>query len=143
MIGLPRHIDRTAEKIMKKNIALTEMGVANPGHIARYTIYTVMETDMLRIIYAREKGSLLPVSKTYKFPRVKKSVLVDSGTRQTQVIFERNPSLTNAVAEIEELLSDRKDKDQLNQILADEILQLEAEMTSRIDYIKSLVGKAK
>jgi hypothetical protein len=47
------------------------------------------------------------------------------------------------VAEIEELLSDRKDKDQLNQILADEILQLEAEMISRIDYIKSLVGKAK
>jgi hypothetical protein len=83
------------------------------------------------------------VSKTYKFPRVKKSILVDSGTRQTQVIFERNPSLTNAVAEIEELLSDRKDKDQLNQILADEILQLEAEMTSRIDYIKSLVEKAK
>ena len=34
---------------MKKNIALTEMGVANPDHIARYTIYTVMETDMLRI----------------------------------------------------------------------------------------------
>ena len=86
---------------MKKNIALTEMGVDNPGHIARYTIYTVMETDMLRIIYTREKGSLLPVSKTYKFPRVKKSVLVDSGTRQTQVIFERNPSLANAVTEIE------------------------------------------
>ncbi len=128
---------------MRKNIALTEMGVDNPGHIARYTIYTVMETDMLRIIYAREKGSLLPVSKTFKFPRVKKSVMVDSGTRQTQVIFERNPSLANAVTEIEELLNERKDKDQLNQILADEILQLEAEMTSRIDYIKSLVEKTK
>ena len=126
---------------MKKNIALTEMGVVNPEHIARYTIYTVIETDMLRIIYAREKGSLLPVSKTYKFPRVKKSILVDGGTRQTQVIFERNPVLENAVTEIEELLNDRKDKDQLNQVLTDEILQLEAEMTSRIDYIKSLVGK--
>jgi hypothetical protein len=128
---------------MKKNIALTEMGVANPDHIARYTIYTVMETDMLRIIYVREKGSLLPVSKTFKFPRVKKSVMVDSGTRQTQVIFERNPALVNAVAEIEALLEERKDKDQLNQVLVDEVLQLEAEMTSRIDYIKSLIDKAR
>ena len=128
---------------MKENIALTEMGVANPEHIARYTIYTVHETDMLRIIYNRKKGSLLPVSKTFKFARVKKSVLVDSGTRQTQVVFERNPALSNAVTEIDALLSERKDKDQLNQVLADEILQLEAEMTSRIDYIKLLVEKAK
>ena len=128
---------------MKENIALTEMGVANPEHIARYTIYTVHETDMLRIIYNRKKGSLLPVSKTFKFARVKKSVLVDCGTRQTQVVFERNPALSNAVTEIDALLSERKDKDQLNQVLADEILQLEAEMTSRIDYIKLLVEKAK
>jgi len=128
---------------MKKNIALTEMGVDNPDHIARYTIYTVHETDMLRIIYSRKKGSLLPVSKTFKLPRVKKSVLVDSGTRETQVVFERNPALGNAVAEIDALLSDREDKDQLNQVLADEVLQLEAEMTSRIDYIKSLIEKSK
>ena len=128
---------------MKKNIALPDMVVDNPVHIARYTIYTVHETDMLRIIYSRKKGSLLPVSKTFKFPRVKKSVLVDSGTRETQVVFERNPALGNAVAEIDALLSDREDKDQLNQVLADEILQLEAEMTSRIDYIKSLIEKSK
>ncbi len=128
---------------MKKNITLTEMGVANPNDIARYTIYTVDDTDVLRIIYSRKKGSLLPVSKTFKFPRIKKSVLVDSGTRQTQVLFERNPSFENALTEIEAILENQKNKDQLNQILADEILQLEAEMTSRIDYIKSLVEKVK
>jgi len=128
---------------MKKNITLTEMGVANPDDIARYTIYTVHDTDMLRIIYARKKGSLLPVSKTFKFPRIKKSVLVDSGTRQTQVLFERNPTFESALTEIEAILENQKNKDALNQVLADEILQLEAEMTSRIDYIKSLVEKAK
>ncbi len=128
---------------MKKNITLTEMGVANPGDIARYTIYTVDDTDVLRIIYSRKKGSLLPVSKTFKFPRIKKSVLVDSGTRQTQVLFERNPSFENALTEIEAILENQKNQDQLNQVLADEILQLEAEMTSRIDYIKSLVEKVK
>ncbi len=128
---------------MKKNITLTEMGVANPDDIARYTIYTVHDTDVLRIIYSRKQGSLLPVSKTFKFPRIKKSVLVDSGTRQTQVLFERNPSFENALTEIEEILENQKNQEALNQVLADEILQLEAEMTSRIDYIKLLVEKAK
>ena len=128
---------------MKRNITLTEMGVTNPDDIARYTIYTVQDADVLRIIYAREKGSLLPVSKTFKFPRVKKSVMVDSGTRQTQVLFERNPIFENALTEIEAILENQKSKVALNQVLADEILQLEAEMTSRIDYIKSLVEKAK
>ena len=128
---------------MKKNITLTEMGVDNPNDIARYTIYTVHDTDVLRIIYSRKPGSLLPVSKTFKFPRIKKSVLVDSGTRQTQVLFERNPSFENALTEIEEILENQKNQEALNQVLADEILQLEAEMTSRIDYIKLLVEKAK
>ncbi len=128
---------------MKKNITLTEMGVDNPNDIARYTIYTVHDTDVLRIIYSRKQGSLLPVSKTFKFPRIKKSVLVDSGTRQTQVLFERNPSFENALTEIEEILENQKDQEALNQVLADEILQLEAEMTSRIDYIKLLVEKTK
>ena len=126
---------------MKRNITLTEMGVTNPDDIARYTIYTVQDADVLRIIYAREKGSLLPVSKTFKFPRVKKSVMVDSGTRKTQVLFERNPIFENALTEIEAILEKQKNKDALNQVLADEILQLEAEMTSRIDYIKSLLEK--
>jgi hypothetical protein len=128
---------------MKKNITLTEMGVDNPNDIARYTIYTVHDADVLRIIYSRKQGSLLPVSKTFKFPRIKKSVLVDSGTRQTQVLFERNPSFENALTEIEEILENQKNHEALNQVLADEILQLEAEMTSRIDYIKLLVEKAK
>ena len=128
---------------MKKNITLTEMGVDNPNDIARYTIYTVHDTDVLRIIYSRKQGSLLPMSKTFKFPRIKKSVLVDSGTRQTQVLFERNPSFENALTEIEEILENQKNQEALNQVLADEILQLEAEMTSRIDYIKLLVEKAK
>ncbi len=128
---------------MKKNITLTEMGVDNPNDIARYTIYTVHDTDVLRIIYSRKQGSLLPVSKTFKFPRIKKSVLVDSGTRQTQVLFERNPSFENALTEIEEILENQKNQEALNQVLADEILQLEAEMTSRIDYIKLLVEKTK
>ena len=119
------------------------MGVSNPDQIARYTIYMVHNTDVLRIVYSRKKGSFLPVSNTFKFPRVKKSVLVDSGTRQTQIVYESTGIFQNALIELEEVLENRKTKDQLNQVLSDEILQLEAEVTARIDYIKSLVEKSK
>ena len=128
---------------MQKNVALKEMGVDNPEQIARYTIYMVHNTDILRIIYSRKKGSLLPVSKTFKFPRVKKSVLVDSGTRQTQIVYESTDIFQHALIELEELLENQKTKQQLNQVLADEIVQLEAEVASRIDYIKSLIEKQK
>ena len=122
---------------------LTEMGVRNPLEIEKFAIYTVGNTDILRIIYDRKKGSLLPVSKSFKFPQAKNSVIVDSGTRQTQIVYESTDTFQHALVELEELLENQKTEQQLNQVLADEILQLEAEIASRIDYIKSLVEKRK
>lgn len=126
---------------MGKYTTLTEMGVTNPKQIGRYTIHIVGNNDVLRIIYCRKKGDFLPVSKTFKFPRLKKSVVVDSGTRKTQVLFENNPIFTNAVSELNEIIDENDNADQLNQILEDEVLQLEAEMNSRISYIKSLIAE--
>jgi len=126
---------------MGKYTTLTDMGVTNPKQIARYTIHIVDNNDVLRIVYSRKKGDLLPLSKTFKFSRIKKSVLVDSGTRKTQVIFESAPIFTNAVKELNEIVDKNDNADQLNQILEDEVLQLEAEMTSRISYIKSLIER--
>lgn len=128
---------------MGKYTTLTEMGVVNPKQIARYTIHIVGNNDVLRIIYSRKKGDFLPVSKTFKFPRVKKSVVVDSGTRKTQVLFESSPIFQNAQVELKDILDKNKNKDDLNQILEDEILQLEAEIYSRFEYIKSLIEKNK
>ncbi|MEM7564660.1 MAG: DUF3461 family protein, partial [Pseudomonadota bacterium] len=54
---------------------LAEMGIQNPQQIEKFAVYTVGNTDILRIIYDRKPGSLLPVSRRYKFPQVKNSVL--------------------------------------------------------------------
>jgi len=126
---------------MKKYTNLIEMGVVNPKQIARFTVHEANNTDVLRVIYSRKKGSILPVSKTFKFPRIQRSVLVDGGTRQTQVIFESAPVFANALIELDEIIEKNNNVEQLNQILEDEILQLEAEMTSRIDYIKMLIAQ--
>ena len=48
---------------------LNEMGIPNPQDIDRYSLQTVNNTDILRIVFKTRKGSLLPASKRFRFPR--------------------------------------------------------------------------
>ena len=120
---------------------LTEMGILNPQEIEKFAIYSTDKLDVLRIIYARKKGSLLPVSKNYKFPRVKKSHLVDSGTRDTAVIFESTEAFRSALHELEELKVNKSKGEDLAALILAEIQFLEEDIALRTEYIKSLVGK--
>jgi hypothetical protein len=120
---------------------LTEMGVKNPGQIEKFAVYTVGKTDVLRIIYDRKKGSLLPVSRRYKFPQVKKSVMVDSGTRQTQTVYESTPAFREALYELEELKLIREKGLDLAAMIREELKHLEEDIALRTQYIRSLVDK--
>lgn len=126
---------------MSKYKALTEMGVQNPDQIERYALYTVETTDILRIIYKRKKGSILPVSKMYRFERIKKPTMVDSGTRQTAILYESAPAFRNAVAELDQIMAAKGAKQDSRSLIAEEVRLLEEDVASRIDYIKSLVDK--
>ncbi len=126
---------------MNKFKVLTEMGVQSPEQIERYALYMTNNTDILRIIYSRQKGSILPVSINFKFPRIKKSVLVDSGTRQTELIYESSPAFRNALAELDQLMDAKKSTEDLGKLINEEVRLLEEEVVWRIDYIKSLVKK--
>jgi hypothetical protein len=120
---------------------LTEMGILNPQEIEKFAIYSTDKLDVLRIIYARKKGSLLPVSKNYKFPRVKKSHLVDSGTRDTAIIFESTEAFRSALHELEALKVNKSKGEDLAALILAEIQFLEEDIALRTEYIKSLVGK--
>ena len=120
---------------------LTEMGILNPQEIEKFAIYSTDKLDVLRIIYERKKGSLLPVSKNYKFPRVKKSHLVDSGTRDTAIIFESTEAFRSALHELEELKVNKSKGEDLAALILAEIQFLEEDIALRTEYIKSLVGK--
>ena len=120
---------------------LTEMGILNPQEIEKFAIYSTDKLDVLRIIYQRKKGSLLPVSKNYKFPRVKKSHLVDSGTRDTAVIFESTDAFRSALHELEALKVDKSKGEDLAALILAEIQYLEEDIALRTEYIKSLVSK--
>ncbi|MCP4765495.1 MAG: DUF3461 family protein [Gammaproteobacteria bacterium] len=120
---------------------LTEMGIQHPEEIEKFAVYTVGQTDVLQIIYDRKKGSLLPVSRRYKFPQVKESVMVDSGTRQTEVLFKSTPAFREALHELEQLKLAREKGLDLASMIRDEIKHLEEDIALRIQYIQSLVDK--
>ena len=120
---------------------LTEMGILNPQEIEKFAIYSTDKLDVLRIIYERKKGSLLPFSKNYKFPRIKKSHLVDSGTRDTAVVFESTEAFRSALHELEELKVNKTKGEDLAALILAEIQFLEEDIALRTEYIKSLVGK--
>ncbi len=126
---------------MSKHEALTSMGIQNPGEIARYELYSVDQMDILRIIYDRKKGSILPVTRKYRFPQIKKSTMVDSGTRKTQVLYESSAELRHAVEELDRLMKARKSTAAGKDALVAEIRLLEEDFAARINYIKALLEK--
>ncbi len=120
---------------------LTEMGIQHPDEIEKFAVYTVGNTDVLRIIYDRKKGSLLPISRRYKFPQVKESVMVDSGTRQTETLYKSTPAFREALHELEQLKSIREKGLDLAAMIRDELKHLEEDIALRTQYIQSLVDK--
>ena len=120
---------------------LTEMGVQHPEEIEKFAVYTIGYTDVLRIIYDRKKGSLLPVSRRYKFTQVKESVLVDSGTRQTETLYKSTPAFREALHELEQLKSIREQGQDFAAMIREEVKLLEEDIALRSQYIQSLVDK--
>ncbi len=120
---------------------LTEMGIQNPQEIEKFAVYTVGNTDVLRIIYDRKPGSLLPVSRRYKFPQVKTSVMVDSGTDQAQMMYESSGAFREALSELERLKTVREKGQDIAALIRDEIRHLEEDIALRAQYINTLIDK--
>ncbi len=119
--------------------ALTEMGITNPSQISRYSLQTINNVDILRIVYKRTKGSLLPVSKKFKFGRAQKMVVVDSGRNETATVHEISPFLNKVTDELSRIVKSKHSRSESKEIITDEINRLEEEMNTRIAYLKSLV----
>lgn len=126
---------------MKTYPHLKEMGINNPQQIEKFAVYSTEDQDILRVIYKRKKGSPLAVSKKFKFPRLKKSVMVDSGTRKTGMVFESVPAFRDALHELEQLKVEKTRSDDLAGQINDEINFLEEDVALRIAYIRALVKK--
>lgn len=119
---------------------LTSMGIQNPQEISSYMINSISRIDVLRIIYKRKDGSLLPSSRSYDFPRVQRTVTNSKGQEET--VLETAPGLREAVKELEMLVGANDDDSKLVSTLLDEVETLEDEIMWRIKHIKTLLKQA-
>ena len=120
---------------------LANMGIMHPEEISKFAVYTVGNTDILHITYDRRKGSLLAESRRYKFPQIKKAVMVDSGTDSAQTLFESSPAFRDALHELEQLKKTRAQGTDQKAAIRDEIKNLEEEIAWRLEYISKLTEK--
>ena len=107
---------------------LTEMGVRHPEEIDRFVVNGISDYDVLRIVYARRKGSLLPVTRSYKFPRV-----------QSESVMETNPDLRAAIEELRGLVEARGHKQDATRSVIEELESLQGEVAIRTQRIKELL----
>ncbi|MFT5260189.1 MAG: hypothetical protein ACI9J2_001787 [Saprospiraceae bacterium] len=121
--------------------SLTEMGISNPTQISRYSLQTLNDVDVLRVVYKRAKGSLLPTSKKFKFGRAAKMIVVDSGKNETATVHDISPFLTKVINELSQIVQSKHSRSESKEIISDEIFRLEEEMNTRIAYLKNLVAE--
>ena len=93
----------------------------------------------MRIVYKRKKGSLLADSQRFRFPRIKKTAIEDSGTRKMDIRWEVSPFLQKAISELDQILSAELSKKETVKLILDEMRLLEDDAGHRIDYIRSLI----
>lgn len=85
---------------------LSDMGIIHFHEISHYSVrQDGPGKDVLRVIYKRAKGSLLPYSRKYKFGRSLKTVVTDGGTARMQRSYEVSPTLLKATSELDDLVS--------------------------------------
>jgi len=122
---------------------LGEMKIRNPLEIERYSVQTIEHpdehVDVLRIVYKRRRGSFLPESKRFHFPKIKKTSMEDSGRRKIDIRWEVSPFLQKAISELDQILSTELSKKESIKIILDEMRRLEDDAAHRIKYIRSLV----
>ena len=121
---------------MKSYPRLSEMGVLHPLQISGYSVNSIDYVDVLRIAYDRPKGSKLPGARTYKFPRVQKSLASDSAA-----VMESDPALRSVLAELQHVTELKGENQDIAQVMREELRLLEEDIALRTEYLKSLVDK--
>ena len=120
---------------------LMELGVANPQEVEYFSVNSIDYNDFLRIVYDRPKGSLLPLSRSYRFPRIQKTLKSDDSGAKSQVVMESSPIFREVLAELRNLMGTREHKKDTVAEVLDELRQLEEEFALRSEHLKTLISK--
>jgi hypothetical protein len=113
---------------------LREMGINHPEHIKRYSVSSLNQIDYLLISYDRPDGSLLPISRTYEFPRVARQ-----SASSKEPLLSTSPDFKQAIAELKKVMELRASVKVTGEAIMHEIQRLEEEVGLHLEAIRGLV----
>ncbi len=119
--------------------ALLSLGINRPHEISSYTLSSTNDVDILRIRYTRHKGSLLPVSKKFKFPR--RPIPGIHPKPGESLVTEISPALEEAVEELSQLLSKEHSVEDRKKELLHELDEFEHYIRVQIAEFKAEIEK--
>ncbi|MFQ3185450.1 DUF3461 family protein [Marinomonas primoryensis] len=122
---------------------LQSMGITSIQDIEKFTLRFEGGHDVLKIYYRREKGSLLPKSKKFKFGRSTKTVLADGGQQTYRQVQEPSLIVLRAMEELELIVGRQRDIKVTKDDLVKELEHLEKVVNSKINEIKEKIAAMK
>jgi len=117
---------------------LKSLGITNPDEIDRYSLRQEANNDILKIYFQKDKGEFFAKSVKFKYPRQRKTMLVDSGTHEYKDVTEINANLKYVVDELDNLTQGvhvQADPDIKQKILRD-LRHLEKVVQNKISEIE-------
>lgn len=82
---------------------LKSLGIQDPDTIESYTLRQEANHDILKIYFKKQKGEFFAKSVKFKYPRQRKTILIDSGTHEYKDVTEINANLKYVVDELDSL----------------------------------------
>ena len=122
---------------------LTAIGVEKPDTIERYSLRQEAANDILKIYFAKQKGELFAKSVKFKFPRQRKSVMVNSGSREYKEVTEINRTLTYIIDELDRITNKKHSEVDIKKKILGDLRHLEQVVSHKIAEIEADLEKLK
>lgn len=118
---------------------LESMGITSTDDIEKYTLRYENGLDVLKVYYRREKGSLLPKSKKFKFGRSTKTILADGGQQTYKQVKEPSLVVLRAVEELGQIVGKHDESKATKEDLVRELEHLEKVVNNKISELKEKI----
>ncbi len=121
---------------------LNGLGIQDPSQIERYSLRQEAQKDVLKIYFKKQQGEFFAKSVKFKYPRQKKSVLVDSGSHQYKEVTEINRNLTLIIDELNKITRPETPQEiDVKQKVLNDLRHLEKVVASKIAEIEADLEK--
>ncbi|MGR5065650.1 DUF3461 family protein [Photobacterium sp. DNB22_13_2] len=122
---------------------LTAIGIEKPETIERYSLRQEAANDILKIYFAKQKGELFAKSVKFKFPRQRKTVMVNSGSREYKEVTEINRTLTFIIDELDRITNKKHSEVDIKKKILGDLRHLEQVVSHKIAEIEADLEKLK